>query len=69
MNEEKLGYMERDLSATPPASILQVILEAVIQAKTDQDIGQGDWEILLDNRRKRRGKDTLKPIRRKKGRM
>ena len=55
MNEEQLGSMWRDLSGMPPTRILQVILEAFLQAKPDQAIGKVYWEILVDNRRKRRG--------------
>ena len=57
------------MSATPPAIMLQVILESVLQDKPDQVIGQGDREILVDNRSKRRGDNMLKPRRNKEGRM
>ena len=53
------------MSATPSARILQVVLDEVLQAKPDQFIGQRCWEILGDNRRKRRGEDMLKPGRTK----
>ena len=56
------------MSETPPARILQVILDTLLQAKTDQAIGKGDWYILVDNRRKRRRNDLSKPERKKKGR-
>ena len=57
------------MSATPPTRILQVILEAVLQTEPDQFIGQGDQDILVDNRRKIRGKYILKPGRTKEGRV
>ena len=41
MNEEQLGSMWRDFSDTPPARILQVILDAVLQAKPYKSIGRG----------------------------
>ena len=69
MNEEQLGYMWRDLSATPRDRILQVILEAVLQAKPDQALCQVAREILLEDRRKRRGDDMLNPERNKEGHM
>ena len=40
-----------------------------IQAKPDQSIDQGDRDILVNNRRKRRGDDVLKPVRKKGERM
>ena len=61
MNDEQLETIWRDLSERPPDSILQVVLEAVLQAKPDQATGRVDWEILLDNRSKRRGDNMLNP--------
>ena len=40
MNEEQLGLMSRDLSEIPPDRVLQAMLEAVLQAKPKQAIGQ-----------------------------
>ena len=53
----------------PPTRILQVILEAVLQTKPDQVIGQGDREILVDKRRRNRDEDMLKPGRNKEGQV
>ena len=60
MNEEPLGSMWRDLSETPPARILQVILEAVLKSKPNQDLCQMDWYILVEDRRRRRGDNMLR---------
>ena len=68
-NKEQLVLIQRDLLGIPPDRKLQVILEEVLQAKPYQAIGQGDWEILLDNRRKRRGNNILKPLSNKEGQM
>ena len=46
-----------------------MILEAVLQAKPDQAIGQGDKAMLVDNRSKRRGNYMLKPGRKRGGQM
>ena len=59
--------MRRELSETPPARILQVILEAVLQAKLKQAIGREDQETLVENKRKRRGDDMMKPGSNKEG--
>ena len=69
MNEEQLGSMCRNLSETPPARILQVILGAVLQTGPNQAIGPGDWEIRVDKGRKSRDEDLLKPGRIKGGRV
>ena len=39
MNEEQLGLMWKYLSATPPARIMQVFLDEVLQTKPFQVIG------------------------------
>ena len=52
MNKEQLGSMWREFSATPPARILKLILEAVLQAKPDQDLCQVDQEILIEDKSK-----------------
>ena len=57
------------MSETPTVRIMQVILEAILKNKPDQVIGQVDREIIIDKRRKRRGKDMLKPGRTKEGRV
>ena len=44
-------------------------MEAVLQIGTDQVIGQGDRDILVDKRRKRRDGDLLQPGRTKEGRV
>ena len=69
IDEEYLGSMWRDLSATPPARILQAILKAFLQAKTKHAIGQEDWGTLVENIRKRRGDDLMKSGSNKEGRM
>ena len=69
MNDKKLWSMWRDLSATPPARILRVILEAVLQTGTNKAIGSGNLDIWVDKGRKRRGEDLLKPERVKGGRV
>ena len=60
MNKEKLVFMWRDLSETPPARICQVILEPLLQAKLYKAISQGDHKVLADNRSKEGGGDFLK---------
>ena len=45
-----------------------MILEAFLQTKPDQVMGQGDRKIMVDKIRKRRGKNMLKPGRTKEGR-
>ena len=59
MNEEQLGSMWRYLSETPPARILQVILEAVLHTGPNQAIGSGDQDIRVEKGRKIRVKDLL----------
>ena len=60
MNEKELRSMWRDLSATPLAMILKIIVEAVLYNGPNQAIGSGDSEIWVDKGRKRRGEDMLK---------
>ena len=69
MNEEQLGSMWRDLSATPSARILQVILEAVLQDPLNQALGKVDWKILVKDIRKRSGGGQLNLGRKKEGLM
>ena len=59
--------MCRDLSATPPARILEVILEAILHTGPNKARVLGYWEIQVDKERRRRGKDMLKPVRSKGG--
>ena len=54
---------------TPTDRKLQVILEAFLQAKTDQFIGTGYWKIQRENRKKTRGEYLLKSGRTKEGRV
>ena len=61
--------MWRDLSATPPDRIFQVILETFLHAKPNQARGQVDCDILVYNIRKSRGGYMLKPGSKKEGRM
>ena len=63
------GSMWKDLSVTSPASILQLILESILYTGPYQVIGKGDRGIVIYKRRKRRGKDMLKPGRTKEGRV
>ena len=69
MNEEQLWSIWKDLSATPLSRILQVVLEAVLQNKSEQVIGQGDHDIQVDMRRKKRGGDLLKLGRTNEGKI
>ena len=59
--------MGRYLSATPPARIFRVIIEAVRQGRPNQASGQVAWNILVEARRRRIGVDLLKPGRNNKG--
>ena len=69
MNEEQFGSMWRDSSVTPPAMILQVILEAVLQDILDKFIVQGNREIQGENRSKIKANNLLKPGRANEGRV
>ena len=69
MNEEQLVSMWRYLSETPPVRILQVILEAFLQAQLNQDLFQVDHNILLEDIIKSRGDHLLNPGIRKERRM
>ena len=53
---------------TTTARIFQVILEAVLQAQPNQDLGQVAWKIVVEDRRKKRGDNLLNPGRNKEGR-
>ena len=61
--------MQRDFSVTPPFEILQVMLEAVLHAGTNQDIGLGYQEIGVDKKREKRVEYLLKPGSIKEGRL
>ena len=69
MNEEQFGTMWINFSATPPARILQVILEAVLQDQPDRVSYQGYSDISLESRRKRRSDNIVKLGMDKVGRM
>ena len=54
---------------TPPVRIFKVILEAVLKSQPYQALVQVAQKILVEDRMKRRGDDTLNPERNKEGRM
>ena len=57
-NEDKLGLLWRDLSSSPLGRTLKVILEAALNYKPENGLGQEATKSLLEPIRKRRGYDT-----------